>query len=119
MKKLFGLLTIIIALNLIIAPVSAETLQESISNYGNQSPINSAEQVITILKNVVGLVYRLFFILTIFFVLLAAYNFLFAQGDPNKVKLARDQLLYAAVAVAVALISTGAAAIIQSFINKQ
>jgi hypothetical protein len=44
-------------------------------------------------------------ILAIIFVVVAAFRYLFAAGDPEKVKAAGHALIYAAVAIAVALIA--------------
>ena len=44
-------------------------------------------------------------ILAIIFVVIAAFRYLFAAGDPEKVKSAGHMLIYAAVAVAVGLIA--------------
>ncbi len=82
------------------------------------SPVQSVDDVVRVLTKIVGYVYRIFFIVAILFVLLAAYNFLFAQGNATKVKTAQDQILYAAIAIAVALISMGAGKIVESIISK-
>jgi len=41
------------------------------------------------------------------FILYAAFIYLTAGGDPEKVKTASNQLIYAAVAIAVALVAQG------------
>ena len=41
------------------------------------------------------------------FVLIAAFTFLTAGGDPEKVSSARDKIVYALIAVVVAVIATG------------
>ncbi len=56
-------------------------------------------------------------VLTIIFVLIAAYKYLTAAGDPEKVKSAGSTLLYAAIAVVVALIAKGLPFIVNSFIG--
>lgn len=56
-------------------------------------------------------------VLTIIFVLVAAFGYLTAAGDPDKVKTASHRLLYAAVAVVVALIAKGLPLIVSSFIG--
>ena len=86
---------------------------------GGTCPINSIQGIFTILRKIVQYVYIAFFFFGILFILLAAYNFLFARGEPEKIKSARTQILWAVVAIVIALISVGAAQIIQSFINVQ
>lgn len=56
-------------------------------------------------------------VLTIIFVLVAAFRYLTASGDPEKVKSASRTLLYAAIAVVVALIAKGLPLIVSSFIG--
>jgi hypothetical protein len=56
-------------------------------------------------------------VLTIIFVLIAAFGYLTAAGDPEKVKTAGQRLLYAAVAIVVALIAKGLPLIVSSFIG--
>ena len=81
-------------------------------------PIQSPEGIAQILGRIVSWTYTIFFIVAVFFILVAAFNFLFARGDPEKIKSARSQILWAAVAIAVALISVGAAQIIKTFLKN-
>ena len=92
---------------------------EELCQPAGSCPIDSVDKIFGILKKVVQYVYIAFFFVAILFILLAAYNYLFARGDPTKVASARKELIWAAVAIAVALISVGAAQIIQSFITIQ
>lgn len=84
---------------------------------GDSCVINSPNQIFAILAKIVRWTYTIFFIVAVFFILLAAFNFLTAQGDSEKIKGARDQILWASVAIVVALISVGAAQIIKNFIK--
>lgn len=84
---------------------------------GGTCPISSVEGIFNIIKKVVQWTYTIFFVVAVFFILLAAFNFLTAQGDPEKIKNARSQILWASVAIAIALISVGAAQIINSLIT--
>ena len=61
--------------------------------------------------------YTIFFILTVGFVLWAAFTYLTAAGNEEKVKTAKNRLIYAAVSVVVALIALGFASIVQNFIQ--
>jgi hypothetical protein len=58
-----------------------------------------------VLITVVRWFYTIIFIVAVLFILLAAWNFITSKGDPNQAKLARTQLLYAVIGIAVALIS--------------
>jgi len=55
--------------------------------------------------------------LVIIFIVLAAYRYLTSAGDPEKVKSATNTLLYAAIAVAVALLAWGIPRIVGDFLG--
>ena len=82
------------------------------------SPIQNINQLLTILNKIVVLMYRAFFIVAIGFVIWAAFNYLFGGDDPEKIKSATKRIMYAAIAIAVALISVGANVIIKSLIGQ-
>src|SRR5690242_5782849 len=56
-------------------------------------------------------------LLAIVFVLIAAFKYLTAQGDPEKVKSASKTLIYAAVAVAVGILAQAIPLIVGSFLG--
>ncbi|MBN2197797.1 hypothetical protein JW698_01200 [Candidatus Wolfebacteria bacterium] len=72
--------------------------------------------IVEIIRNVVRWVYILFFILAVLFILFAAFTYLTAGGDTEKVEKAKNQIIYAAVAIAVALLAVGFEIIIRSFL---
>jgi len=80
-------------------------------------PIQTVDQIFNILKTIVQYAYTIFFIVAVLFILIAAFNFLTAKGDSAKVQSARDQIKWAVVAIIIALISVGAAQIINNFIS--
>jgi len=92
-------------------------IQQQAEEMAEDSPIKSPEQIFDILANILRYAYTIFFIVAIIFILVAAFNFLTAKDNPEKVKSARSQILWAAVAIAIALISVGAANIIYRFIE--
>jgi hypothetical protein len=55
--------------------------------------------------------------LAVVFIVIAAFKYLFAGGDPEKVKGAGNMLLYAAVAVGVALLARAIPSIVASFLG--
>jgi phosphoglycerol transferase MdoB-like AlkP superfamily enzyme len=82
-----------------------------------QSNIDTVTGVLGIVQNAVTVMYALFFILTVVLVLWAAFLYLTAAGNEEKVKKAKTTLIYAAVAVVVALLSLGFAQIINIFVR--
>lgn len=66
---------------------------------------------------IVRWVYIIFFTVAVLLILLAAFTYLTAAGDEEKLKQARDRLIYAAVAIVVALLAVGFRAIIENFLR--
>ena len=67
---------------------------------------------------VVGWLFTFLIVLTVVFVLIAAFKYLTAAGDPEKVKSAGNTLVYAAVAIVVALFARGLPLIIGSLFSS-
>ena len=69
------------------------------------------------MRFVVRWVYIIFFVIAVLMILFAAFTYLTAAGNEEKVKKARDSIIYAAVAVAVALLAVGFEQIIRTFLE--
>lgn len=121
MRIIYLSLLIFISLLISISSVSALTAGQipSAGELISDAPsVGKASGLIDILKAIVKWTYVIFFIIAVLFLLLAAYNYLTAQGDPEKVKSVHNQLIYAAVAVAVALMAVSFDLIIRNFITS-
>jgi fumarate reductase subunit D len=70
-----------------------------------------------ICTTLVGWMFTFLIVLAIIFILIAAYKYLTAAGDPEKVKSASHTLIYAAIAVAVALLARGIPLIVGTFVG--
>ncbi len=81
------------------------------------SPVESINDVMNILRSIVNVMYTAFFIVAIAFIILAAFNYLTAQDDAEKIKSATRQIMWAAVAIAVALVSVGFNQIVENFLK--
>ena len=64
-----------------------------------------------------GWVFFFFIFLAVLFVLVAAYKYLTAGGDPEKVKAASNMLIYVAVAIIVALLARGLPLLLYTFLG--
>lgn len=62
---------------------------------------------ITALGKIRDALYSLLLIIATIFIILAAFNFITAAGDPEKVKTARNYVIYALVGVIVAVLARG------------
>ncbi len=97
------------AVTSLIAPIIsfAQTPQYNISG----GPVLPPAQNLTfstlsgVLCTAVAWIFTLLVILTVIFVLFAAYNYLTSGGEEEKIKEANHQLLYAAIALIVAILS--------------
>lgn len=88
-----------------------------ISPFKDQSVVTDYIQVQNIIQSIVSVVYTVFFAAAIFFILLAAYNFLIGGSDEKRIATAKNQLQYAVIAIVVALIAGGVSLIIKTFIK--
>jgi len=114
-KKLAKIVTPLGAVTSSLLPLSA-LAQVNVPN----SPITSVNAIIGptgLLCKFFGILFAVLIILAVIFVIVAAFKYLTAAGDPEKVKSANHQLIYAAVAVVVALIARGVPLIVGSFIG--
>lgn len=109
MSKLKDLLNITLA--------QAYDLNSAAQQLAAGSPISTPEKIFSILKRVVQYTYTIFFIVAVLFIIIAAFNFLNAKGDPAKINSARSQIFWAIVAIVIALLSVASAQIINNFIK--
>ena len=93
-------------------------IRQQAEEMAQDSPIKTPDAIFDILAGILRYAYTIFFIVAIIFILIAAFNFLTAKDNPEKVKSARSQLMWAAVAIAIALISVGAANIVLRFLEN-
>ena len=81
------------------------------------TPAASRSNVEEIIKDIIRWLYTIFFLTAVFFILLAAYNFIAGAGDENRLKKAKDQLKYAVIAIVIALVASGVSIVIKSFLS--
>jgi uncharacterized membrane protein len=104
---------------LLMVPVLAlaQISQPPVTAPSNITNINQVTGAAGIICTIINWIFWLLIILTIIFVLVAAFRYLTAAGDPEKVKAAGATLLYAAIAIVIALIAKGLPLIVSSFIG--
>lgn len=66
---------------------------------------------------IINWLFYLLLVAAVIFVLIAAFRYLTAAGDPEKVKAAGNTLLYAAIAVIVAILAKGIPYIAATFVG--
>ena len=82
-----------------------------------QGNINSLSGVLQIMCNVFGWAFYFLIILAVIFVIVAAFKYLTAAGDPEKVKSAGTMLIYTAIAIVVALLAKAVPLVVGSFLG--
>jgi len=110
-------LTTNLLMPVLINSVLAQDWQGAAKDLAQGSPIKKPSDIFRILAKVVQYTYTIFFIVAVIFIIVAAFNFLTSQGNPEKINSAKSQITWAIVAIAIALISVGAAQIIKAFIT--
>ena len=103
-----------LALLAYLAPAAALAIVQPVM------PVNTVVSVETLFDKVCAVVYWIFgamIILAVIFVLVAAFRYLTAGGDPEKVGKANHSLVYAAVAVVVALLARAVPTIVATFMG--
>ena len=71
------------------------------------TPVTSMSEVYDILVKVMRWIFTFLLIFAVIFLFLAAFSYLTAAGDPEKIGKAKNQLIYAIVAIAIALVARG------------
>jgi len=80
-------------------------------------PLTSGADLINLINSVIGWVQVVFFTFAVLFIIFAAFSYLTSGGDPEKTKTAMNAVIYAIVAIAVAMISFGIKAVVQSILG--
>ncbi len=84
-----------------------------------QGHISSLQGVLNTVCVVFDWAFYFLVALAVIFIIVAAFKYLTAAGEPEKVKSAGSTLLYAAVAVGVALLARAVPLIVASFLGAQ
>lgn len=77
--------------------------------------LDTIEELLDRICGVVNVIFTILIIVVIVFVIISAFKYLTAGGDPEKVKAANYSLIYAAIALVVALIAKGFPLIVSRF----
>jgi hypothetical protein len=106
MKKIFLSLILVSLLALPIAGLAQVT------------PTTAPEKdIMVVLGNILNWMFTILLIVAAFFIMIAAFNFITAAGDPEKVKTARNFVLYALIGVLVAFAAKGLVKLIGTIVG--
>mgnify|MGYP001559230887 CR=1 FL=1 len=101
----------------VLVLIIASPLMVSAQKVGDAPTISKLSEVTTISKNIVNWIIVMFWILTVFFLIWAAIIYLTAGGEEDKLKEAKNRVIYALIAGVIALLSTGLSAIVTNLLG--
>ena len=128
MKKSLSALILISLITLFVLPAMMPVMagdedevagDEDEVNVG-QAPtiITDASQITTVINNVVNWFFLIVMTVAAIFILVSAWTFLTAGGNPDSITKARQMLIYALVGVVVAVLAKGLPILIQSILES-
>ncbi len=85
---------------------------------GPSGPVPTVSQGFATFKAALGWISVAFWIFAAIYVFWAAFTYLTANGDPEKIKEANHRFLYAIIAIAVALVAYGLPALVNTFLHQ-
>jgi hypothetical protein len=119
-KKITNIILFSLLAFLIATPIFAVDISPFQKDPTTASPITNVTDVIGpsgILVVAIQWIYTTFFIVAVLFILMAAYNFIRGGTNPKAIETAKAQLKYAVIAIVIALVASGASAIIDAFLS--
>jgi len=81
--------------------------------------VERPEDVQRIIEDVVRWFMNIFWVIAVGFIVWAAFNFLTAQGDAEKIQKAKKMLLYAVIAAVIVLLANGVKVILTNILERQ
>jgi len=101
----------------IIFPLSFLFLS-SVALATNSTIIDTPQGVVNLITKIGNWAYGILLGLAVVFVVVAGYMYLFSGGDTEKTEKAKEQIIYAVIAVAVAILANGIIALLQNILTK-
>lgn len=115
-KKIFSTIGLVVLLFVIGLSVSAQPAGPQ--PIGNTIGPSSISGWVQILVTIVRWFYYIIFIVAVLFILLAAFHFITSKGDAVTTAKAKQELLYAVIGIAVALLSYGVVTLVQNSLSS-
>ena len=81
------------------------------------APIQDVDDIYDVLDTILGIVYTIFFVVAAFFILYSGFLYLTAAGNEDNLKKAKNQIIYAVIAIVIALIALGVDNIVASVVG--
>lgn len=102
---------------LLAMPVFVGAQSNNIGTQPVTSPVQGMSTLQQTIDRIVGFLQTLLFALAAVFIVIAGYKYLTAQGDSEKVDSAKNMLLYALIAIVLAIVATGIVALVRNVLG--
>ncbi len=110
-------LKVVTAVALAVSILSPLAALAQVPNISGTPPISSLSGVQTSLYGIVNWIIVIFWVLTVLFLVWAAVLYLTGAGNEEKIKEAKNRVIYAIIAAAIALLATGLQSIVTSILK--
>lgn len=103
---------------MLVAPLMALTANAQYDTPpAPQTTVQSVDDIFVLVNSIFNILFWALIVLAGIFIIMAAFSYLTAGGDPEKVKTANQKVIYAAVAVVVAVLARAIPTVVCSFLS--
>lgn len=113
MKKISSLFALVTTS--VLLPLSASAISTSVQQ--QSKGVTSFEGFLGIFDLLITWIFTILLVLAVIFIILAAFQYLTAGGEEEKVKQAHQKIIYAIVAIAVAFLAQGVSYVVAQLLN--
>ena len=82
-----------------------------------ETSVETIQDVQGIIQDIVGWAQVFFYVIAVLFIILGAWDYLQSGGEAEKVKKAKERILYSLVAIGIAVVAGGVVSIVQNFVG--
>ena len=109
MKKLFSILLVIIVLSMVAAPVvlASGHVPGGLGGIPTEGIPVTGDELVGRIGDIGNWIFVIFMAMSVIYILLGAFQFITAGGDPAKLSEARQKLIFAAIGIAISLLAAG------------
>ena len=94
-----------------------KALAQSPTGGAGESSVGSIHDVQTLLESIVGWAQLFFYIIATLYIILAAWQYLQSDGNEEKVRAAKQRVIYSLVAIGIAVIAGGVVKMVKNFVG--
>ena len=117
MKKLSTLIAVCTLAALPVTSFAAINIPGGGQQAGVPQGVTTFGGFIEIFKTLITWIFTLLLIFAVLFIIMAAFSYLTAGGDEEKIQKAHQKIIYAVVAIAVAFLAQGVSYVVGELLN--